>query len=60
MLQFKFVHFFTVSNFVSKLFFRISYSSTGKYNFDINFFQVLTYFNCSNFGSIAKYCSDNW
>ena len=31
-------------------FFHISYNLTGKWNFDIDFFQVLTCCNISNFG----------
>ena len=42
-MQFKFVDLYVVNNFVSQLFFRISYNLTGKWNLDIDFFQVLNY-----------------
>ena len=35
-------------------FFHISYNLTGKWNFDTDFFQVLTCCNISNFGSNEK------
>ena len=41
MLTFKLVVLYVVNNFVSKLFFHISYNFTGKWNLDIDFFQVL-------------------
>ena len=43
MLRFKFVDLYVVRNFVSKLFFHISYILTGKWNLDIDFssFNIL-------------------
>ena len=35
-------------------FFRNSYNLTGKWNLDIDFFQVYTYCNFLNFGLIEK------
>ena len=35
-------------------FFRISYNLTEKWNLDIDFFQVLTYFSFPNFSLIKK------
>ena len=49
MPRFKFVNIFRVNNYVSSLFFRTPYSLTGKWNFVIDFFQVLIYSNFSNF-----------
>ena len=40
-------------------FFHISYNLTGKWNFYIDFFQVLTCCNISNFGLIKKCYGDN-
>ena len=40
-------------------FFHISYNLTGKWNFDIDFFQVLTCGNISNFALIEKCYWDN-
>ena len=40
-------------------FFHISYNLTGKLNFDIDFFQVLTCCNISNFGLIKECYKDN-
>ena len=42
MLGFKFVDIFEVNNF-ELTFFSMSYSSTGKWNSDIDFFRVLMY-----------------
>ena len=39
--------------------FHISYNLTGKWNFDIAFFQVLTGCNISNFGLIEECYEDN-
>ena len=39
-------------------FFCVSYSLTGKWNFDIDFFQVSTYYNFSNVGLIKK-CNED-
>ena len=52
MLRLKLVDFYVVKNFVSQLFFRISYNLTGKWNLDIDFFQVLTYCKLPNFSLI--------
>ena len=41
-------------------FFRISYSLTGKWNFHIDYFQVLTYCDSSNFSLIEKCNKNNW
>ena len=49
MLRFKLVDIYVVNNFVSQLFFRISYNLIRKWNLDIDFFQVLTYCNFPNF-----------
>ena len=35
------------------------YTLAGKWNFDIEFFQVLTYCNFPNFGLIKKFNEDN-
>ena len=40
-------------------FFRVSYNLTGKWNLDIDFFQVLTYCNFPSFGLIEKCYQDN-
>ena len=40
-------------------FFCISYNLTGKWNLDIDFFQVLTYCNFPNFDLIEKFYYDN-
>ena len=40
-------------------FFHILYNLTGKWNFDIDFFQVLTCCNISNFGLIKECYEDN-
>ena len=53
MLRFKFLDLYVVNNFVST-FLRISYNLTGKWNLDIDFFQVLTYCKFSNFRLIEK------
>ena len=45
---------FCSKQFYFRTFFRISYSLTGKQNLNINFFQVLTYYNIPNFGLIEK------
>ena len=45
MLRLKFVDLYAVKNSVSQLFNRISYNLTGKWKLEIDFFQVLTYFN---------------
>ena len=59
MLQFEFLDLFAVNN-LDLNFFRISYSLTGKWNFDIAFFHVLTYCNFFDFCLIEKYYEDNW
>ena len=38
MCGFKFVDFYLVNIFVSKIYFYISYNLTGKWNLDIDFF----------------------
>ena len=40
-------------------FFHISYNLTGKWNFVIDFFQVLTCCNISNFGLIKECYEDD-
>ena len=40
--------------FCTITFFRISYNLTGKWNLDIDFFQVLTHCNFPNFSLIEK------
>ena len=54
MLGFKLVDLYVVNNFISYLFFRISYNLTEKWNLDINFFQVSTYYDFPNFSFIEK------
>ena len=59
MLRFKLVDLYVVNNFVSKLFFRILYNSTGnRWNLDIDFFQAFTYCNFPNF-SLIEFYQDN-
>ena len=54
MLRLKLVDLYAVNNFVTELFFlyHISYDLSGKWNLDINFFQVLTFCNIPNFSLI--------
>ena len=40
-------------------FFHISYNLTGKWNFDIEFFQVLTFCNIFNYVLIKECYEDN-
>ena len=51
--------FFWIKQFCTMTFFRIPYNLTEKWNFDIQFFQVLTNSNFPNFGLIGKYYWDN-
>ena len=59
MLRCKFVDLFAENNFVFERFFRISYNLTVKWNFYINFFQVLTNCEFTNFSLIKKCNQDN-
>ena len=54
MWRFKFVDLFVVNNFVSYLSYCISYKLTEKWNLDIDFFEVLTYYNFPNFNLFEK------
>ena len=54
MLQFKLVDLYVINNFVSPLFFRMSFNLTGNWNLDNEFFQVLTYCIFPNFSLIKK------
>ena len=45
---------FCSKNFCIRTFFCILYYLNGKWNYDIDFFQVLTYSNFPNFGLIEK------
>ena len=60
MLRFKLVDLYVVNNFVSYFFSRISYNLTGKWNLDIDFFQVLTNCNFPNFSLIQKCYWDDY
>ena len=48
MLPLKVVDFYVVNNFLCQL---ISYNLTGKWNLDIDLFQISTYCNFPNFSS---------
>ena len=54
MLRFKLVDLYVVKSFVSSFLFCISQNLNGKWNFDIEFFQVLTDCNFPNFSLIEK------
>ena len=54
MLQSKFCKSLCSIQFCIKTFFRISYNLSGKWNFDIDFFQVEIQCNFPNFGLIEK------
>ena len=49
-----------VNNFAFLCFFRISYSLTEKWNFDIDFLKVSIYCNFANFCLIKKCYDNNW
>ena len=61
MLRFKFVdlHAVNKSKVLYHNFFCISFNLTGKWNLDIDFFQILTYYNFPNFNLIEKCYDDN-
>ena len=48
-----------IANLLGSAHFRISYNLTGKWNFDIDFFQVLICCNISNSDLIKKCYQDN-
>ena len=48
--------FLCIKQFCIITFFRISYNLSEKWNLDIDFFQVLTYYNFLKFGLIKKCC----
>ena len=54
MLRFRLVDLYIVNNFISQLFFRISYNLTEKWNLGIDFYQILTHCNFSNLSLIEN------
>ena len=59
MLHFKLVYRYVVNNFVLLYFVCNSCNLIGKWNLDIDFFQVLTYYNFPNFDLVEKCYRDN-